>query len=122
LSLISGLVGSGEPLVDGVHDVSDGGLGLALAEMAVRSQVGFRVSGVADHVALFGEGPSRVIASVPPDGLQEVRSRADAASVGWTVLGQAGGDRLIVEGLLDVSIAAAVAAWRDSLPRALAVD
>ncbi len=46
----------------------------------------------------------------------------DAASVGWTVLGQAGGDRLIVEGLLDVAIAAAVAAWRDSLPQALAVD
>jgi phosphoribosylformylglycinamidine synthase len=122
LSLISGLVASPEGLIDGVHDVSDGGVGLALAEMAVRSQVGFRVSGIADHAALFGEGPSRVILSVTPDALAVVQSRADAVSVGWTVLGRAGGDRLIFDGLLDVSMADAVAAWRDALPRALAAD
>ncbi len=68
LSLISALVGGqiggpvedSDALVDGIHDVSEGGLGVALAEMAVRSGVGFRVGGVADHAALFGEGPSRV--------------------------------------------------------------
>jgi len=35
------------------------------------------------------------------------------------VLGQAGGDRLVVDGLVDVALADAVDAWRDALPRAL---
>ncbi|HEX3980917.1 MAG TPA: phosphoribosylformylglycinamidine synthase subunit PurL, partial [Acidimicrobiales bacterium] len=51
----------GAPLVSGVHDVSGGGLGVALAEMAVRSGVGFSVAGVADHHELFTEAPSRVV-------------------------------------------------------------
>jgi phosphoribosylformylglycinamidine synthase len=128
LGLIAGLVngaslinGEGEgPLIDGVHDVSEGGVGVALAEMAVRSGVGFTVSGIVDHAALFGEGPSRVVLSVPAGALADVQARADAAGVGWVLLGRAGGDRLVVEGLLDVPLAAAVAAWRDALPAALA--
>ena len=90
--------------MDGVHDVSEGGLGVALAEMAVRSQLGFRVGGLADHAALFGEGPSRVVLCVPDRALATVQARVEAASVGWTLLGRAGGDRLVVEGLLDVPV------------------
>jgi phosphoribosylformylglycinamidine synthase len=121
LGLIAGLVnGDGEgPLIDGIHDVSEGGVGVALAEMAVRSGVGCTVSGIVDHAALFGEGPSRVVLSVPAGALADVQTRAEAAGVGWVLLGQAGGDRLVVERLLDVPVAAALAAWRDALPAAL---
>jgi phosphoribosylformylglycinamidine synthase len=119
LALVAGLVNAPVPLIDGVHDVSEGGLGVALAEMSVRAGLGFRVSGIADHLALFGEGPSRVVLSVPASALAEVQVRVEAAGVGWTLLGLAGGDRLAVEGLLDVPVAAAVAAWRDALPAAL---
>ena len=55
-----------ERLVDGVHDVSDGGLAVALAEMAVKSGTGCRVNGISGIKELFGEGPSRVVLSVPP--------------------------------------------------------
>ena len=121
LALVAGLVNGDGPaaVIDGLHDVSEGGLGVALAEMAVRSGVGFRVTGVVDHAALFGEGPSRVVLSVPAGALGDVQARAEAAGIGWTLLGEAGGDRLVVEGLLDVPLAAAVAAWRDALPNAL---
>ena len=61
LRLVASVVAGPDDLVDGVHDVSDGGLGLALAEMAVQSGVGFRVPDVDGHVALFGECPSRVV-------------------------------------------------------------
>jgi phosphoribosylformylglycinamidine synthase len=117
--LVNGDVDGSAALIDGVHDVSEGGLGVALAEMAVCSGVGFRVAGVVDHAALFGEGPSRVVLSVPAGALADVQARVEAAGVGWMPLGEAGGDRLVVEGLLDVPLAAAVAAWRDALPRAL---
>ena len=60
---VAGPVGrlTGPRLVSGIHDVSGGGLGVALAEMAVRSGVGLRVAGVADHHELFTEAPSRVV-------------------------------------------------------------
>jgi hypothetical protein len=35
------------------------------------------------------------------------------------LLGTAGGDRVVVEGLLDVPVAVAVEAWRAALPGAL---
>ena len=106
-------------VVDGVHDVASGGLGLCLAEMAVASGTGFTVDGVADHRGLFSEAPSRVVVCVPPDREAEVVARADAAGVSARVLGPAGGDRLVVTGLVDVSLAEATNTWRDRLPDAL---
>jgi phosphoribosylformylglycinamidine synthase len=117
LAVVAGLVN--DDLVDGIHDLSEGGLGVALAEMAVRSQVGFQVEGIPDHAELFGEGPSRVVLSVPASALDEVRTRVTAAGLGWTPLGMGGGDRLAVDGLLDVLLAEATAAWQGALPEAL---
>jgi phosphoribosylformylglycinamidine synthase len=123
LALLVAILGRADGLVDGVHDVSEGGLGVALAEMAVQSGTGtgFWVTGIADHVALFGEGPSRVVLSVPAAALGEVFALAQTAGVGTVVLGQAGGKRLVVDGLLDVSLDDAVTAWRQALPDALGV-
>jgi phosphoribosylformylglycinamidine synthase II len=105
-------------LVEGVHDVSDGGLGVSLAEMAMRSGVGFSVSGIEGHAALFSEAPSRVVVCVT-SGTEELRRRALRTGVPLTELGVAGGDRLVVDGLLDVALDAAVDAWRNAIPRAL---
>jgi phosphoribosylformylglycinamidine synthase len=117
LRLVQDLVAGGR--IDGVHDLSDGGLGVALAEMAVRGNVGFAVEGVVDHAALFGEGPSRVLLSVPAAALAAVQTQVEEARIGWVRLGVAGGDRLVVDGLLDVSLADASAAWACALPQSL---
>ncbi len=108
-----------ESAVEGVHDVASGGLGLALAEMAVQSGVGFEVAGVAGPGALFSEAPSRVVLSVAADEVDVVRGRAQGAGVGLLELGMAGGGRLVLEGLVDLSLAEATSAWRDRLPDAL---
>ena len=118
VELVIGLVSSG--LVAGVHDLSEGGLGVALAEMAVRSGVGFRVVGPSDHVAVFAESPSRVVVCAEPDAAQEVFRVALAAGVAASFLGGAGGDRLVVQGLLDIGVDEATAAWREAIPAALA--
>jgi phosphoribosylformylglycinamidine synthase II len=112
----------GEGLVSGIHDVSEGGLGVALAEMAVRSGVGFRVVGIEGHAALFSESPSRAVVCAGPEEVQEVYRRAVAASVPASFLGGSGGDRLVVQGLVDVGVTAATAAWRDAIPKALAAS
>jgi phosphoribosylformylglycinamidine synthase len=115
--LVRELVGDG--VLSGVHDVAEGGLGRALAEMAVRSGVGVAVAGVDGPAALLCETPGRVVASVPIDEVAGVLARAADAGVPARELGAAGGDRLLVEGLVDVALADAVAAWRDRLPAAL---
>ena len=108
-----------EGTLHGVHDVSDGGLAVALAEMAVRSGIGFNVARIADHRALFGEGPSRVIVAVSGDRLVDVEQAAAEADVSVTRLGVATGDRLRIKDLIDVSLADTIDAWRTCLPSAL---
>jgi phosphoribosylformylglycinamidine synthase len=118
LGLVAGLVADG--LLAGIHDVSDGGLGVALAEMAVGADVGAVISGVADHVGLFSESPSRALVCVEPGGpLEEIRRRADHAGVSLTDLGRAGGDRLVVEGLVDLPLARLRMDWVKAIPEAL---
>jgi len=118
LCLVAQLVN--DRLVDGVHDLSDGGLALALAEMAVNGETGCQLSGIEDAHELFGEGPSRVLLSVAPATTPTVLAAAEGASVPARRLGRAGGERLVVQGLLDLALAEVVAARRAALPTAFA--
>jgi phosphoribosylformylglycinamidine synthase II len=113
LPLVAGLVN--DAVVGGVHDVSEGGLGVALAEMALGSGVGCRVGGlggpgVATHVGLFGEGSSRVLFSVADGALDDLAARCAAADIPWAELGVAGGDRLVIEGMVDLALGEVAAA------------
>jgi len=108
-----------DDLLEGVHDLSAGGLGVALAEMAARSGVGVHVARVGDHRALFGEGPSRVVLSVDPERLTGVLHRAEDGEVHASRIGLATGDRVIVKGLVDLSLAALTSAFTGRLPEAL---
>jgi phosphoribosylformylglycinamidine synthase II len=114
-----GVRGSGADLLGGIHDVSEGGLGVALAEMGLRSRTGFRVQGVADHVALFSEGPSRVLLSVDGADLDALTARVTAAGLVLTELGDAGGDRFVVDGLVDLDLQRVAIASEGVLPAAL---
>jgi phosphoribosylformylglycinamidine synthase II len=101
--------------VSGIHDVSDGGLGVCLAEMAIRSGTGFRVDGIEDHEQLFSEAPSRVVVAVTGPGVSRVGEVAAAHAVSLSTLGVAGGARLIVGDLVDIELAHARDRWRWSL-------
>ena len=109
-------------MVDGVHDCSDGGLAVALAEMAIAG--GVRASRVARDradpaLAWFSESASRVVLAVDPGaGRRGPRPGAPAAGVPASRLGVAGGDRLVADGAFDVALADATDAWRDAIPRA----
>jgi phosphoribosylformylglycinamidine synthase len=117
VGLVRGLVGDG--ILAGVHDVSEGGLGVALTEMAFAGGVGVRVTGVDDHAQLFSEAPSRVVVCVTPEQAPEVLRRATDAGVPATLLGGSGGDRVVVEGLVDVSLIEARDRWQSTLPEAV---
>ena len=115
--LVRDLVASGH--LAGVHDAADG-LGVALGEMAVRSGLGFEVSvGGADHVWLFAESASRVIACVLPEHVDAVLAAAAEAGVPAVNVGAVATDRLRVDDLVDVALDDALAAWRGRIPGAL---
>ncbi len=111
-------------LLDGVHDIADGGLAVAVAEMVCRSGVGVRLAGIDGAGELFSEAPSRVLAAVPADQVGTVSARCARADVAVVDLGVAGGGHLRVDGaggapLLAVEVDELVAAWQDALPIAL---
>ncbi len=115
--LVRNLVGEG--VLAGVHDTADG-IGVALAEMAVRSGKGFTIDVAgADHSWLFAESPSRVVACVINGHADDAVRAAQSAGVQVTTLGAVGGSSLVVRGVLDVSLADATAAWGGRLPDAL---
>jgi phosphoribosylformylglycinamidine synthase len=107
--------------VRGVHDVSDGGLAIALAEMAIAGGVGFRVEPAFSNCgtpaeACFAEPASVVVCSVDREASASALSQAAAAGVEARVIGTASGDRLVWRGAFDVALSDALAAWRNAIP------
>ncbi len=89
---VSAEEGAAAGIVSGIHDLSDGGLALCVAEMAARSGVGAVLDVPVSHGYLFNEAPSRVlICTSDPDA---VLGAAGAAGVVARVIGQAGGSEL----------------------------
>lgn len=115
--VVTQLVAGG--LVTGAHDIAEGGLGVAVAEMVCHSGLGATIARVADHVDLFGESPSRVVVCVPADDLATVINVCETAGVGTMRIGVAGGERLTIKGLMDLAVDEMVDAWRGRLPDAL---
>ncbi len=115
--LVAGLANSG--LLSAIHDVSDGGLGVALAEMAIASGIGASVKLEGGWKELFSEAPSRVVCAVSPAKATELASACDAAGVPYYRAGSAGGDRVDIEDLASLSLQAVSDAWHRALPEAL---
>jgi phosphoribosylformylglycinamidine synthase II len=114
IALVRQLVLDG--LLTGVHDTADG-IGVALAEMAVRGHRGFVVERAgADHSWLFAESASRVVACVRRDRVERVLAAAQSAGVDVSPVGQVTGGRLVVPGLVDLSLDEAVEVSEGRLP------
>jgi phosphoribosylformylglycinamidine synthase len=113
--VVRDLVGAG--LLAGAHDIADAGLAGALGELVGRSGLGLDV-GLADLGELFSEAAGRVLVCVAPSDVEAVISRCGPVPV--VDIGGVGGDRLVVDGLVDVAITDIVSAYRDTLPAAMA--
>ena len=89
-------------ILDGIataaHDLSDGGLAVALTEMAMASGIGAALTAAPDdipaHAYWFGEDQARYLVSVPAAQVKAVLERAQAASVPVWAIGTTGGDAL----------------------------
>lgn len=85
-------------LTSSVHDASDGGIAVALAEACTAGGTGASVTLPEGPVASvwFGEGPARFLASLPPERLDSLYELARGHGVSVRVLGHVGGQALRV--------------------------
>jgi phosphoribosylformylglycinamidine synthase len=93
------LVGEGH--VTAVHDLSDGGLAVALAEMAMVSGLGATLEapqGIAAHAFWFGEDQARYVVTVTPDNLAAVVEAAQVAGVAAKRIGKVDGKAIALGG------------------------
>ncbi len=108
-------------LLRSAHDCSRGGLAVALAECCTEGGHGLEGSGVAIggrlDAALFGEAPSRIVASTADgDALAALASERD---VPLAPLGRVGGQRLLLGTALDAAVDDLRRVYEEALPRAL---
>jgi phosphoribosylformylglycinamidine synthase subunit PurL len=103
------------------HDVSDGGLLVAVAEMAMAGKLGAAITGLStipQHAFLFGEDQARyVLATATPDA---VLAAAQTAGVPALTLGRVGGDQLTLAGGNAISVAELLQLNEAWLPRYMA--
>ena len=120
--LVIDLVRSGTP--HGIHDVSDGGLACAIAEMAIAGGVGAEVdlAAIATRGAcsaaemLFSESANRVVVSLDPMDADAVLAAAASAGVSAEVIGSAGGASLRFGDAAAIDLQRAADLWRGAIP------
>ena len=112
---------SGPRVVTAAHDVSEGGLAQAVAELAMTSGdgVGVDIDVAAVHedpfVALFSESASRVVVATTDGAALEARARE--LGIPCVKLGRTNSDKQVrVAGQFDVPVAELREAWAGTLP------
>lgn len=88
------------------HDISDGGLAIALAEMCMASGEGMRceIEVTYPHSALFGEDQARYLVAVDEQWADMFAANCEGSGVSFAKIGTVGGDRLIINDLIDISV------------------
>jgi phosphoribosylformylglycinamidine synthase II len=102
------------------HDISDGGLLIALAEMAMAGGIGAHVDLPGDmpaHAFCFGEDQARYLVTLPKPQSQSMVSAAKAARVPARIIGQTQGNALTLAGGDTISLDKLKKAHEGFLPR-----
>lgn len=98
----------GDRRVTAVHDCSDGGLAVTLAEMAMAGGTGAMVDALPGHgpphALLFGEDQARYVLAATPAEAQRIAADALEAGIAVTTLGRTGGSALILPGEKPISV------------------
>ncbi len=105
------------------HDLSDGGLAVALMEKAIFSGKGARITldlpGQSTTEQLFSEAQSGILLSVAPENMERVRQLLNESGIPVFHLGTVGGERLIVDDFADIHVDKLREIYEGILPGAL---
>ena len=104
--------------VSAVHDLSDGGLAVALAEMAIAGGIGASVEAEGrEHAFLFGEDQGRYVLTCAPGESAAIAEEAKRLDVPVSRIGATGGETLRLGGAAPLALAALAETHEDWLPR-----
>ncbi|MEK8130952.1 phosphoribosylformylglycinamidine synthase subunit PurL [Paenibacillus filicis] len=110
-------------LVASAHDLSDGGLAVALAESCISGGIGAKVnfdSALRADLALFSESQSRILLSASPEKAAELEQFLSSRGVPVQALGTVGGEKLQVSvnavSAIDASVTQLEKVWKDAIP------
>jgi len=122
LATIRDAVRSG--LVEAAHDVAEGGVAVALAEMAIPGGIGviarvpdFHGEGSDADALFYGEGPTGVLLACAPESFG--RLAAICADIPFMRLGETGGNQVVLEGRtasLTLQVEEAAKAYEEAVP------
>ncbi len=109
-------------LATSAHDLSEGGLAIALVESALRHGAGARVdvpAGVSPFGWLLSESAHRALLSVAPEQLDALRTLAATHGVPYAEIGtvEADSGELVIEHVFHVSLDELATAHRGTLPK-----
>jgi phosphoribosylformylglycinamidine synthase subunit PurL len=112
-------------LISAAHDVSDGGLGITLAEMAIFSGYGAKLelnglNGANHHETLFSEAQSGVVIGVDASKSASVEAHFKGMGLPFYKLGTVGGSKLDIEGVAQWELSAMEARYQQALPEMMA--
>lgn len=112
-----------EGLIASAHDVSDGGLAVAIAESCMSGDLGAELdvlSGLRADYTLFSESQSRILISCKPEKLQDLTKLFTEAGVPQQTLGEVKGSTLTVKVNGQVAISEEIEqlekTWKDAIP------
>ncbi|MBV8796283.1 MAG: phosphoribosylformylglycinamidine synthase II, partial [Hyphomicrobiales bacterium] len=112
---VASLIKSGA--VSAVHDLADGGLAVALAEMAMGGRVGASVDAESpEHAFFFGEDQGRYVVTAPPGEREAIANAAKERNVPLARIGVTGGETLRLGGAAPLALAALAEAYESWLP------
>jgi phosphoribosylformylglycinamidine synthase subunit PurL len=113
-----------DSLVTAVHDLSDGGLLVALAEMAMSSGIGAQITDapqdVPAHAFWFGEDQGRYLLTAPQKSADPIIRAAEQAGVAVARLGVTGGDALTLPSERPILVSALSERFEGWLPAYMA--
>lgn len=110
-------------LIRSAHDCGLGGIGVALALSCILSNLGVKVRPPEDVVRasdwLFNEAQSRIIASIKITDLRPFLLLADEFDVPVTVIGEVGGDRVVIGDWIDLPVGQVKLTWDQGIEKRL---
>ncbi|MGI9356549.1 MAG: phosphoribosylformylglycinamidine synthase subunit PurL, partial [Rhizobiaceae bacterium] len=90
------------------HDISDGGLAVALAELCMANRLGAKckIQITYPHAALFGEDQARYLITVKDEWANMFAANCEGSGVFFSRIGSMAGDRLVINDLIDIPVEA----------------
>ncbi len=116
-----------EGLVSSAHDISDGGLAVALAECCIMNPeltLGANVkltSYMRPDFSLFGESQSRILLSMPERNLSRLGKICHEKNVPWEAIGVVGGDSLVIGTFIRLPVEELKQAYYESIPAKMSI-